>query len=419
VYGVDFNDRLMSLAADGIALASAVPGAAAPRLGAADISPVVQSLREQLAEPGAGKIWVAVSPQLDNSGLGEPLRQLRAAGYPVQGFVDRAALVAAWLQLSGSTALLDLARHAMTVSLVVGDGATVSLRRTVRLQGGEAALHDAWVNLAAATLVQQTRFDPRHDQRQEAQLRQQLPALAAEAQRAGQGHCTLVAAAGELSLTLTRDQLAAAAGTWLQPLATALQSLSAAMDDCVLLMPESLLDIPGMREVLGTARFATVCSVPDGVAARAASALQPASASTSGGVQYLMRVPVFATAAPANILVPVDLQGNSTAAAATHVIYRGRALPIPAAGLVIGRDPGEGVALQLPEGVAGLSRRHCTLRRDGARAQVVDHSSFGSFVDGVRVHGRALLNAGSVLRLGEPGIELPLVALDAAAGSAD
>jgi hypothetical protein len=415
MYGVDFNDRLMSLAADGSALASAPTGAAAPRLGAADLSPVVQSLREHLAAPGSGEIWVAVAPQQDGAGLGEPLRQLRAAGYQVQGFVDRAALVTAWLQQAGGTALLDLARHAMTISVVVSDG-TASLRRTVRLPGGEAALHDAWVNLAAATLVQQTRFDPLHDQRQESQLRELLPALATEAQRTGQGHCTLAAASGDLALTLTRDQLVAAASAWLQPLANALQSLSAAMEDCILLVPESLLDIPGMGEVLGTARFASVCSVPDGIAARAASLLQPAAPTATGGVQYLLRVPAFSTAAPTQLLVPLLLQVDSNATPATHVIYKGRALPIPAAGLVLGRDPGDGLALRLPEGVAGLSRRHCTLRRDGMRAQVVDHSSFGSFVDGVRVHGRALLNAGSVLRLGEPGIELSLVALDAAAG---
>ena len=67
--------------------------------------------------------------------------------------------------------------------------------------------------------------------------------------------------------------------------------------------------------------------------------------------------------------------------------------------------------LLLPEGVAGLSRRHCTLRRERGRTQVVDHSQYGSFLDGARVRGRAFLVAGSTLRLGTPGVELPLVAL--------
>jgi pSer/pThr/pTyr-binding forkhead associated (FHA) protein len=98
---------------------------------------------------------------------------------------------------------------------------------------------------------------------------------------------------------------------------------------------------------------------------------------------------------------------------ATHVVYRGRAVPITSQGLVLGREPaGAARELRLPEGIAGLSRRHCTLRREHGRTQIVDHSSFGSFLDGARVHGRAFLAAGSVLRVGTPGIELALVALD-------
>jgi pSer/pThr/pTyr-binding forkhead associated (FHA) protein len=82
-------------------------------------------------------------------------------------------------------------------------------------------------------------------------------------------------------------------------------------------------------------------------------------------------------------------------------------------GLVLGRAPGDGPGvLELPEGIAGLSRRHCTLRRAGGETVLVDHSRFGTFVDGQRVDGRALLAAGSHLRLGTPGIELALVALD-------
>jgi pSer/pThr/pTyr-binding forkhead associated (FHA) protein len=96
---------------------------------------------------------------------------------------------------------------------------------------------------------------------------------------------------------------------------------------------------------------------------------------------------------------------------ATHVVYGGRVVPIPASGLVIGRDPGPAPAIQVPEGRAGLSRRHCTLRRDAGRTQVIDHSSHGTFIDGARVRGRALLRAGTTLRLGDPGVELQLVTI--------
>jgi hypothetical protein len=378
--------------------------------------PLVQCLRERLPVADLG-LWLTVPPVQDAALLGRALQQLRAAGFAVHGFIDRAAVLSAWLQRTGNAAVLDLSRTRLTISLVVNDGATAALRRAVHLPGGEAALHAAWLNLAAATLVQQTRFDPLHDRRYEDQLRQRLPALAEAAQRTGQGSCTIDTDTAQLPLTLTRDQLVAAASSWLQPLAAALQALSAASDDCALLVPASLLEVPGLTSVLVAARFSTGWQVDDGAAARAASLLGPGLPASSGAVQYLTRLPVFA-AQVAPQLVPLALDDGVAPVMATHLVYRGRALAIPTDGLVIGRDPGDGTVLQLPEGIAGLSRRHCTLHRDDARTYIVDHSTFGSFVDGVRVRGRAMLAAGSALQVGAPGIELPLVALDTAPAAA-
>ncbi|MEO6369418.1 MAG: FHA domain-containing protein, partial [Steroidobacteraceae bacterium] len=412
VYGADFNDRLLGCAADGAMLGSIAPAGSA-RDGTESL---VQALRAQVSAGNGDALWVAVPPRAEHA-LGESLRQLRAAGFAVQGFVDRATVLAAWLRRPGHCAVLDLTRHGLSISLVLSDGAAAALRRTVVLPGGEAALHAAWLNLAAGTLVQQTRFDPLHDQRHEAQLRQLLPPLAAQAQHTGQGSGVFEAGSRSLPLTLARDQFIAAAGDWLQPVAAALQAISAATDDCVLLLPLSMLDIPGLGDALAAARFAAVFEIAEGLPACAASLMPPVSAAPSGGVQFLTRVPLFAAAADPAVLVPLALRDVEGAVMATHLIYRGRAFAIPADGLVIGRDPGAAPAVRLPEGIAGLSRRHCTLRRDGGRTQIVDHSSFGTFIDGVRVRGRALLVAGSVLRLGEPGIELPLVALAEAAAA--
>jgi hypothetical protein len=172
-----------------------------------------------------------------------------------------------------------------------------------------------------------------------------------------------------------------------------------------------MLEIPGFEEALAGARVARMLRCPDGQGAVAASLLAPSAVTAAGGVPYRTELPCSAVTT-ADGVQPLVLQGTDPDVMATHLVYRGRVLPIPAAGLVIGRDPGEVAGLKLPDGIAGLSRRHCTLRRDGARTQLIDHSSHGSFLDGVRVRGRALLPAGSTLRLGDPGIELALVALE-------
>lgn len=385
MHGADYNDTLDAAATNGESVA--------------------------LPLPVEGGLWVALAPPAHPAQPGELLRELRAAGHLVQGFVDRAAVLAAWLPRSPQLVVLGISRRQFSVDLAVQDAGMAALRRHVHLPGGLQAVHDAWLRLAAATLVQQTRFDPLHDMRHEQALRLQLPQLAAEAQRQGQAQLQLETGNGKVGLTLTRDQLAAAAQPALAPLAHALQALAAAYGEATLLVPRLATEIPGLQVVLVAARFARLCGGASDLAARAASLLQPSGVTADAGVPYRTSLPLFTEAAPDGLLEPLFDTDAAARPMATHVVWQGGVVPIPPAGLVVGRAAD--VALSVPEGLAGISRRHCTLRREAGRTQVIDHSTHGTFVDGARVRGRALLPAGAVLRLGDPGIELPLVAIGA------
>ena len=68
--------------------------------------------------------------------------------------------------------------------------------------------------------------------------------------------------------------------------------------------------------------------------------------------------------------------------------------------------------MALAEGLAGVSRLHCTLRDEAEAIVLVDHSRHGTWVNGERVAGRARLRAGDRLRIGDPGVELALIAVD-------
>ena len=45
--------------------------------------------------------------------------------------------------------------------------------------------------------------------------------------------------------------------------------------------------------------------------------------------------------------------------------------------------------IALPRAAAGVSRRHCSLRREGERTVLIDHSRYGTWVNGARVRERA------------------------------
>jgi pSer/pThr/pTyr-binding forkhead associated (FHA) protein len=81
---------------------------------------------------------------------------------------------------------------------------------------------------------------------------------------------------------------------------------------------------------------------------------------------------------------------------------------------MLGRAPGAtGLALEGP--ASGLSREHCQLLRVDNEAVVEDLSTYGTWLNGERVRRRARLRAGDVLRLGVPGVELLLLAVQPAA----
>ena len=75
----------------------------------------------------------------------------------------------------------------------------------------------------------------------------------------------------------------------------------------------------------------------------------------------------------------------------------GSATPIPAGGLVIGRDPG--CDLVLTE--RGASRRHASVRPSLQGYVVADHSVNGVTVNGRRVEGAQVLGMGDIVRIGD------------------
>lgn len=85
---------------------------------------------------------------------------------------------------------------------------------------------------------------------------------------------------------------------------------------------------------------------------------------------------------------------------------KGRVYTIGAAGLTIGRD--NSCTVRLPDGTAGISRHHCSIRLHRGALVLVDmHSAYGTFLgDGTRLSPDApmRLGAGSRFYLGSPNV---------------
>jgi hypothetical protein len=448
-FAIEPDDRAFALARDGVVLASSPSavsdGSAAGAAGAdawhsvrqlptttstrhigsvlREAQPAARALSLVSAEfarrlaahpPAAGeRIWIAAPAGAERFGLGALLGVARQLALPLDGFVDAAVVSAAALGGTGAAIVIELGLHHVAATLIERDGGPACRRRSLLSErGGLWPLCQAWLDLINTAMVRQTRFDALHDATTEQQLFDALPELARDAMASGVATAALAAGGERVEVTLTRDQLAHAAQPLWREIARLLHELRPAGSALTLLVPQAVIALPGLREALAQFAGCELVSLPAGFAAAATSLLELPPRGAGEPVRLLRRLPAAAQPALAAV-ASREIPGGAGAAgpAPSHVLFAGRTFALGAEPLVVGRAPGAAHAISLAEGLAGVSRRHCTFLRDGAELLLLDHSRFGSFVNGERVAERARVRAGDEVRIGDPGVTLALIAV--------
>jgi hypothetical protein len=378
-------------------------------------------ISRRLADHGAAsgeRVWIAVPVRVDASGLGTVLGIARGLSLQVDGFVDAATAGVAGLGLDRNAVVLELGLHHLAATAVESDGKQARRRRAiVGDRGGLIELYDSWLKLISTAMVKRTRFDPLHIADTEQQLFDAVPTLLAEVSAVGGASAAVSVAGTRHEVSLSRDQFAEAAQPVYREILRLLHALRPAGATVSLVVPQVVAGLPGLRESLEQFVGCELITVADGFAAAATSLTKLPQSADEQAVRLLRRLPSHQQPA-LDPLVSRQALGEqqlaSNASPASHVLFEGRAHMLGDNPLIVGRAPGASHAIELPEGLAGVSRRHCTLVRNGAELLVVDHSQYGTFVNGERVAERVRVHAGDRIRLGEPGVELALIAVGAA-----
>ena len=471
---IDLNDRALSLARNGGMLASApsaafdtivnAPPGATPwkALRSQPMAVSTRHLGEVLTQRGLTvrsedilareltallalhprlddePLWIASPARSEPLGLGAVLGVARRMGVSIDGFVDAATVTAAALAPDRNSIVLELGLHHAAATAVDADAGQARRRRAVLFErAGLIELHQVWLDLVSTTMVKRTRFDPLHDAATEQQLFDALPTIAGELAATGNATASVTKGSERFEVALTHDQFAQAGESTFRGISGLLHQLRPAGAPMAIIVPQPVLDLPGFREVLEPFSGCELIAIPDGFAAAAISLLElPIDVSEDRTVRLLRRVPLreqqpaaatadphTAGAADAQVTALADTHAavsrellgkrRSTSAQPSHVLHEGRAYALGGSPLVVGRNatPTPHRAITLSDGLAGVSRRHCTFVYDGEELLLLDHSSFGTFVNGERVQERVRVHAGDRVRLGEPGVELSLIAV--------
>lgn len=390
---------------------SAAPLGRAPRpqLSAADLA--FEQLRTLLAAAGGDtRLIVAVPAGYAREQLGLLLGITAAAGMSETGLVDAGLAACALAPVPPHVLHLELLRHRAVVTAIEQDsGAARRARFELDTGCGTQRLEQLCIELVAGNFVRATRFDPLYQARTEQLLADGAWGWLQGLQAADAVAVSLPTEAETLQIELTRTQWLAAAEPCYAAIMQLVHSARPAGQSVELRVGERAQALPGLVERLQGLSSCTVTLLPAAAAAR--GALRQHAAIFRGAEPALMyRLPIEAVAA-AGTTDAAQLQA-AAGPAATHVLYGGRAWPLRSEPLTVGTQVPEGAhALRLPPGLAGVSRVHCRLWLREGVACVEDLSTYGSFINGERVHGQAILRLGDQLRLGTPGIVLAAIEL--------
>jgi len=374
-------------------------------------------VRRLAAQPPAPpqRVWIATPASASEQGLGAMLAIAHKLALPVDGFVDAAVATVAALGSERNAIVLEIGMHHAAATYIDRDGTQVRRRRTAITQrGGLVAFYQVWLELVSTTMVKRTRFDPLHDAATEQGLFDSLCSWARAAAVGGAVNAVLTQEAERFEVTLTRDQFAQAGQSLHRDIVRLLHEMRPAGASVTLVVPAVVDDLPGLRDELEQFVDCELVCIPDGFAAVATSRLDLPQRVDTGPVRLLRRLPVNSLEDEA--AVKRDMLGSrlERRAGPSHLLLDGQVYALGGEALVIGRSPVGARTIALSDGLAGVSRRHCTLTTENGERVLLDHSTFGTYVNGERVAERVPVRAGDRVRVGDPGVEFALIAVDEA-----
>jgi hypothetical protein len=391
----------------------ALPDRRFQHLSAADL---VSRQLEQIwnAVAGSGdRLVVAVPAYMTGENLGLFLGIANELGVPVVGLVD-AAVAATRREYRGAVPVhVDLGLHVATLSRLKQGGQVQLDRSAVIDNSGMLALYDAWIRVISDAFVKQSRFDPLHTAETEQLLLDRLSDWLSAAAASDRVNLEIEYRGIAHSAALESLDLISAAGPVYQRIASQLRAIYRAEEAPAIQLSDRAARMPGLPDMLAARVGGEIFLLEPGATARGLLTRCRDMQRGDGGVTLIRQLPWDQS----TVKIERD-EAPVTAGQPTHLLFENTAYPIDARTLLMGSQPVAGERwIDLRGDMPGVSRRHCSIERSNGQCIVQDFSRYGTFLNGHKIDGSAVLQVGDLIRLGTPGYEFRLIMTESGDGS--
>lgn len=362
---------------------------------------------------GDNSLVVAVPAYMQKQSLGLLLGIAAELGIPVVGMVDAAVAATRREYRNAVPVHVDLSLHAALLTRIGQDGQAQVDRAAVVDDCGVFALQDAWIALIAESFVQQSRFDPLHTADTEQMLQDRLSNWLATASSSDTVAMEIEYRGISHRAELESLEIVAAAAPVYHSIVSNLRALYRADDSPALQLSDRAARMPGLADHLTARVGGDIYLQEPGATARGLLGRCRDLQAGDSAVSLVRALPWDQAAIEAQESAALRQGGQPT-----HVLFRNTAYAIEGQPLTLGSQPEEaGRYLDFQQSMPGVSRRHCALQQENGQCIVRDYSRYGTFLNGHRIDGSAVLQVGDLIRVGTPGFELKLITTETADGA--
>ncbi|MDE0789176.1 MAG: FHA domain-containing protein [Woeseiaceae bacterium] len=381
-------------------------------LSAADlVSRQLEQIWQRVAKEG-DQLAIAVPAYMSNENIGLLLGIATELNIPVIAMCDAAVCATRRHYEHAVPVHIDLSLHSSSLTRLMQEGQVQVDHSVVIEDNGLLLLYENWLKAIAEIFIQQSRFDPLHTAETEQALQDKMP-----------DWLTMASSASSVQLEVEYDGvthqaeieslgLIAAAAPVYQSIVSNLRALIKAEETPALQLSDRAARMPGLADTLRTRAGGEVFLLESGATAR--GLIKRCKPQLSSGGLTLSRHMAW-DQSPVSVS---NSEATGEGGLPTHLLFGHHAYSLDGDPLVLGSQVSDDERwLDLQQKMPGMSRRHCVVSLDNGQFVVTDYSRYGTYLNGHRIDGSAVLQTGDVIRIGTPGFELRLISTEDVRGS--